>query len=130
MRGFPKPLRVLNLAADVSYSSYAWMQVAFRFLLRRLARRFTVALSIPHTHAPPLVRRGVTLRRWLGVLALGIAVTAISPAISGPHPYFDDGGHINWRPTLGMALQESNRLHRPVLLEVCKDGEANGKKLT
>lgn len=69
------------------------------------------------------------MRRWLGVLALGIALAALSPALSGPHPYHDDGGLINWRSSLSGALQESNRLHRPVLLEVCKDADANAKKL-
>src|SRR5262245_42551334 len=70
------------------------------------------------------------MHRSLGILALGIALAAISTASSNPHPYHDDGGMINWRPTLSSALQDSLRLHRPVLLEVCKDNDANAKKLT
>jgi hypothetical protein len=68
------------------------------------------------------------MHRWIGVFGLGVALSTLSAALSGPHLYHDDGGMVNWRASLAEALREAQKQQRLLFIEVCKD-DANAQKL-
>jgi hypothetical protein len=46
-------------------------------------------------------------------------------AWGGPHPFFDDSGNVNWRPTYAQALAQAQKAGRPIFVDASKDGEKN-----
>lgn len=54
-------------------------------------------------------------------VALGTSLLAIllaGPAASAaPHPHYDDGGAINWKPTWAAALQASRSTGKPIFVD-------------
>jgi hypothetical protein len=44
---------------------------------------------------------------------------------AGPHPYHDDKGAVNWRPSLASAFQESRATGKPIFLEATRDNETH-----
>jgi hypothetical protein len=67
-------------------------------------------------------------RRLLSVpvLVLGLAICELSPA--APHPYHDDGGAINWRPTWAAAIDLSKKTGKPLFILTDKEEDAVSKK--
>jgi hypothetical protein len=48
-----------------------------------------------------------------GSLLLALGVTAFA----APHPHYDDGGAVNWKPSWGLALSAARQTGRPVFVE-------------
>ena len=69
------------------------------------------------------------MRRLVSGLALVISLCAAPWAASGPHPFHDDGGAINWRASLQVAVGQASTTGKPLFIEVCKEPDANAKKL-
>ena len=60
-------------------------------------------------------------RFWVSlVLSAGLAVCG--RAAAGPHPLHDDGGAVNWRPTLRAALDAAQRAGKPVFIDLGREG--------
>jgi hypothetical protein len=48
---------------------------------------------------------------------------------AGPHPFHDEGGHINWRPNWQAALLAAQKTGKPLFIEVANEGDGNCRQL-
>jgi hypothetical protein len=59
---------------------------------------------------------------WRCSRVLALAVCAIgSPSWTGPHPFHDDNGAVNWRPNLAAALKAAQTTGKPIFLEAGRE---------
>lgn len=58
------------------------------------------------------------MRPLTGVLLL--AATGL--AYAAPHPFHDDGGAVNWKPSWRAALEAAQRAGKPIFLEAGRKG--------
>ena len=49
---------------------------------------------------------------WLAVAGL---------AAAAPHPFHDDGGAVNWKPTWQLALQTAQKTGKPLFIEAGRE---------
>ncbi len=55
-------------------------------------------------------------------LTMAVVLLAAGPAMAGPHPFHDDGGAINWKPSLRAALDAARVGGKPVFIEAGRKG--------
>ncbi len=61
--------------------------------------------------------------RWTKALVLLLVGQFFTQsALADPHPFHDDGGLINWKPSLRSALDAAQRGGKPIFLEAGRKG--------
>src|SRR5262249_18410072 len=72
--------------------------------------------------APTPIDEVSAMRNFSALLALLLFSLAAVPLQSGPHPFHDDGGSVNWRPNLAPALKAAQAAGKPVFIEAGREG--------
>ena len=59
------------------------------------------------------------------------AVALVFPwaADAAPHPFDDDAGNVNWRPSIAAALQLAQKTGKPLFIEACKEGDGDCRQM-
>jgi hypothetical protein len=50
---------------------------------------------------------------------IGLAITLLANELllAGPHPHYDDGGAVNWKPSWPAALQAAKSTGKPIFID-------------
>jgi hypothetical protein len=62
-------------------------------------------------------------------LAFFVALVGGQTAAAAPHPFNDDAGNVNWRPSVAAALQLAQKTGKPLFIEACKDGDGDCRQM-
>jgi len=57
------------------------------------------------------------MSRFKTVLALLPWTLVVPMIVAAPHPHYDDGGAVNWKPTWLAALQAARTTGKPIFVE-------------
>jgi hypothetical protein len=51
-------------------------------------------------------------------LSFGMGLTlCVSATLAAPHPHYDDGGAVNWKPSWAAALQAAKAAGKPIFID-------------
>ena len=55
--------------------------------------------------------------RFAPGLGMAIILSAGGLLSAAPHPHYDDGGAVNWKPTWAAALQAAKTSGKPIFID-------------
>jgi hypothetical protein len=61
------------------------------------------------------------MHRRIATLLLVTYFAVAGLAAAAPHPFHDDGGAINWKPTWQIAVQTAQRTGKPLFIEAGRE---------